>query len=120
MAGAGRPVETVNKVRKAAVVGRGGAQVRADLLGPHRPLYGHCHSEMGRRRGLEQKCGVTWCVLKVSFRKDVGWTEIGLWICSEARENRIFFSGLYVVCERKMKGNYKLFWSGKMELPFID
>lgn len=25
-----------------------------------------------------------------------------------------------MVCERKTKGNYNIFWSGKMELPFIE
>lgn len=41
-------------------------------------------------------------------------------IFSRQGKQDFFFSGLDVVCERKTKDNYNIFWSGKMELPFIE
>lgn len=31
-----------------------------------------------------------------------------------------FFNGFSVVCKRKNKGNCKIFWSGRTELPLTD
>lgn len=92
VAGARWSRETVNEVRKVAAAGRGGAKVRSDLLGPPRPLSGHWHCEMGRHRGLEQKSGVTWCVLKVSFRKDVGGLRLDCGYVLKLGKMGFFFS----------------------------
>lgn len=48
------------------------------------------------------------------------WTQAGLWVYPEARGNRTVLSALDVVCERKTKGNYKMFLPSKTKLPFIE